>query len=157
MTSLWQFQSWDQNDQKWLKIAPKGPNMNLKVLKVTSETISIEILLLLRSFWVFTWLACDNFKFWAKMTQNSPQIGPKWHTFINNIKMFCSKKINFEMVPSKLVFLVWNCPFRGHLFWKYRHNDIFQTLSNVNWLFWWNVRLGCRKDAHPGEIVSALF
>ena len=54
----------------------------------------------------------------------------KWHTFKNNIKMFCSKKINFEMVPSKLVFLVWNRPFRDNLFWK------------VTWLFWWTVWLG---------------
>ena len=35
--------------------------------KVTSETMSIGLLLLLRSFWVVTWLVRDNFEFQAKI------------------------------------------------------------------------------------------
>ena len=75
---------WSQmipNCPKWSQIVPNGPKWSqndLSVFKLTSETISIGFLLLLRSFWVVTWLAYDNFKFRPK---NSPIIasnGPKW-------------------------------------------------------------------------------
>ena len=44
--------------QKWLLVAPKGHKMDwndLNPLKLPSETISIGLLLLMRSFWVVTW------------------------------------------------------------------------------------------------------
>ena len=66
MTSLRQFWIWGQN---WPKMAENG----LNVWKVTSETISIGFLLLLRSFWVVTWLVCNNFEFGAKIGQKWPK------------------------------------------------------------------------------------
>ena len=69
------------NDPKLSQMVPNSPKWSqndLSVFKLTSETISIGFLLLLRSFWVVTWLAYDNFKFRPK---NSPIIasnGPKW-------------------------------------------------------------------------------
>ena len=45
------------------------------------ETIAIEILPLSRSFWVVTWLVCDNFFYgtqngqkWPKMVKNGPKM-----------------------------------------------------------------------------------
>ena len=71
MTSLHQLWVWGQICQKMaLQMTKNG----LKIWKVTSETISIGFLLLLRSFWVVTWLACDNFEFGAKIGKN----GQKW-------------------------------------------------------------------------------
>ena len=55
--------------QKWPKKA-LNDQKRPKSLKMTSETISIGFLLLLRSFWVVTWLLCNNFKFEAKIDQN---------------------------------------------------------------------------------------
>ena len=69
---------------KLAKNGRKRPQMTkngLNVWKVTSETISIGFLLLLRSFWVVTWLVCDNFEFGAKMAKNGrkwPQNDQKW-------------------------------------------------------------------------------
>ena len=50
---------------------PKRPRNGLTVFRVTSETISIRILLLLRSFWVVTWIVCE-------ILNSGPQIGPIW-------------------------------------------------------------------------------
>ena len=70
--------------QKLAKNGREGPQMTemgLKVWKLTSKTISIGFLLLLRSFWVVTWLVCDSFEFGAKIGQKWPKLakkGPKW-------------------------------------------------------------------------------
>ena len=61
-------------------LAPKWHKMawnDLNVWKVTSETMSIGFQLLLRSFWVVTWLVCDNFEFGAKMAKMAKN-GRKW-------------------------------------------------------------------------------
>ena len=54
---------------------------DLNVWKMTFETIAIEILPLSRSFWVVTWLVCDNFFYgtqngqkWPKMVKNGPKM-----------------------------------------------------------------------------------
>ena len=65
-----------KNGRKRPQMTKNGP----KVWKVTSETISIGFLLLLRSFWVVTWLVCDNFEFGAKMANN----GQKWPQMTKN-------------------------------------------------------------------------
>ena len=52
---------------------PQMTEIGLNVWKVTSETISIGFLLLLRSFWVVTWLVCNNFEFGAKIGQKWPK------------------------------------------------------------------------------------
>ena len=70
-----------QNGQKWPKKDPKIARNDLNGLKVTSETISMEILPLLRLFWVVTWLVCDKFKFGDK---NGPKIAPKWPKMAEN-------------------------------------------------------------------------
>ena len=54
---------------------------DLNPLKLPPETISIGFLLLLRSFWVVTWLVYDNLVFKAKIGQKWPEMaekGPKW-------------------------------------------------------------------------------
>ena len=77
MTSLRQFWVLGQN---WLKVTKNGqkrPQMTeirLNVWIMTSETIFIGFLLLLRSFWVVTWLVCDSFEFGAKISKN----GQNW-------------------------------------------------------------------------------
>ena len=81
MTSLRQVWVWGQN---WLKNGRKRPQMaknDLNVWKMTFETIAIEILPLSRSFWVVTWLVCDNFFYgtqngqkWPKMVKNGPKM-----------------------------------------------------------------------------------
>ena len=58
-----------------------------KSLKMTSETISIRFLLLLRSFWVVTRLVCDNFISGAENGQKWPKLAPKWPNM-----MWLSKK-----------------------------------------------------------------
>ena len=69
---------------KVAKNGPKRPQMTdigLNVWKVTSETLSIVFLLLLRSFWVVTWLVYDNFEFGPKIGQKWPKKAPndqKW-------------------------------------------------------------------------------
>ena len=68
-----------KNDQKNSKIALVGPKWSwndLSVLKLTSETISINILLLLQSLWVVTWQVCNcncSFRLGPKLTKNSPK------------------------------------------------------------------------------------
>ena len=55
--------------------------IGLKVQKMTSETISIRFLLLLRSYWVVTWPVFVNFEFGAKIGQKWPkkaQNNQKW-------------------------------------------------------------------------------
>ena len=81
-----QHTSWEQksavevecHNRNWPKMVPKWPQNDPKIaqndlngFKVTSETISIEILPLLRLFWVVTWLVCDKFKFGDK---NGPKM-----------------------------------------------------------------------------------
>ena len=70
---------------------------------MTSETISIGILPLLRSFWVVTWLVCDNFEFG---TTNWPEMVPKWpkndpKIAPNNLNGFkvTSETISIEILP----------------------------------------------------------
>ena len=63
-------------------IAPIEHKMARNDLNVIIWPISIGILLLLRSFWVVTWLlTCDNFEFGAKIGQKWPTKAPddqKW-------------------------------------------------------------------------------
>ena len=80
MTSLRQFWIWGQKLAKNGRKRPQMTKNGLNVWKVTSKTISIEFLLLLRSFWVVTWLVCDNFEFGAKMAKN----GRKWPQMTKN-------------------------------------------------------------------------
>ena len=80
---------WPQNDPKWPQ-----------VFKVTSETISIEILPLLRSFWVVTWLVCDKFEFGDK---NGPKLlrnGQKWPKIVRNGQkwLLSLKKTRIDLV-----------------------------------------------------------
>ena len=69
---------------KMAKNGRKRPQMaknDLNVWKMTFETIAIEILPLSRSFWVVTWLVCDNFFTGPKMAKNDqkwPKMAPKW-------------------------------------------------------------------------------
>ena len=64
---------------KLAKSGQKGPWMTkigLKVWKMTSETISIGFLLLLRSFWVVTWPVYNILEFKAKSGQKWPKKAP---------------------------------------------------------------------------------
>ena len=61
---------------KMAKNGQKRPQMaknDLNVWKMTFETIAIEILPLSRSFWVVTWLVCDNFFYGTQNGQKWPQ------------------------------------------------------------------------------------
>ena len=61
-------------------------------LKLTTETISIGILLLLRLFWVVTWLVNDNFKLRPKKIQMAPkwpQKARRWHIFLQHPQERC--------------------------------------------------------------------
>ena len=62
---------------KWPQNDPEIAQNDLNGFKVTSETISIEFLPLLRSFWVVTWLVCDKFEFGDKNGSKWSQNGPK--------------------------------------------------------------------------------
>ena len=64
---------WTGNGLKW----PKG-------MEMTFETIPINILPLLRLFWVVTWLVCDKFKFGDKNGPKLPQNGQKWPKIVQN-------------------------------------------------------------------------
>ena len=77
---------------KMAPIAPKWHKMawnDMNSLELSSETISIGFLLLLRSFWVVTWPVYDNFEFlgqnWPKMAEKGPKwpkmawMSEKWH------------------------------------------------------------------------------
>ena len=84
---------WPQNDPK---IAPN----DLNGFKVTSQTISIEVLPLLRSFWVVTWLVCDKFEFGDK---NGPKLlrnGQKWPKIVRNGQkwLLSLKKTRIDLV-----------------------------------------------------------
>ena len=77
---FWSFGAFFVHFATILSLGPKNgqtrPQMTkngLNVWKVTSETISIGFLLLLRSFWVVTWLVCNNFEFGAKIGQKWPK------------------------------------------------------------------------------------
>ena len=98
---------WSQmipNDPKLSQMVPNSPKWSqndLSVFKLTSETISIGFLLLLRSFWVVTWLAYNNFKFRPK---NSPMIasnGPKWSW--NDLSML---KLTSETISIGILLLL---------------------------------------------------
>ena len=69
---------------------PKRPRNGLTVFRVTSETISIRILLLLRSFWVVTWIVCKNFEFGAK----------NWPRMVSNGPKIAQNDINFFWIPD---------------------------------------------------------
>ena len=60
------------------KNGPKMTKNDLNVWKMTFETIAIEILPLSRSFWVVTWLVCDNFFYGTQNGQKWPKMAPKW-------------------------------------------------------------------------------
>ena len=82
------------NDPKLSQLVPNSPNWSqndLSVFKLTSETISIGIVLLLRSFWVVIWLVCDKFEFgvkirpkWPKIAPNQPQNDQNWFECLKN-------------------------------------------------------------------------
>ena len=87
------------NDPKMTQKLQKSAWNGLNVFKVTSETISIRILLLLRSFWVVTWLVCDNFEFgatnWPGMVPKWPQNDPKWP----QVFKVTSETISIKILP----------------------------------------------------------
>ena len=87
------------NDPKMTQKLQKSAWNGLNVFKVTSETISIRILLLLRSFWVVTWLVCNNFEFgatnWPGMVPKWPQNDPKWP----QVFKVTSETISIEILP----------------------------------------------------------
>ena len=104
-TSLRQFCVWAL---KWLLMAPKWHKMawnDMNSLELSSETISIGFLLLLRSFWVVTWPVYDNFEFlgqnWPKMAEKGfkwPKMAwmsEKWHPKPFPLD-FCSSCGHFE-------------------------------------------------------------
>ena len=98
-TSLRQFCVWAL---KWLLMAPKWHKMawnDMNSLELSSETISIWFLLFLRSFWVVTWLVCDNFEFGAKTAKN----GPKWPKKAPNDQKWP------ECLKSDWNWLIWCC------------------------------------------------
>ena len=72
----------------------------LNFWKVTSETISIGFLLVLRSFWVVTWLVYDKFEFGDK---NGPKLlrnGQKWPKIVRNGQkwLLSLKKTRIDLV-----------------------------------------------------------
>ena len=88
---------------KLAKNGRKRPQMTkngLNVWKVTSETISIGFLLLLRSFWVVTWLVCDKFEFGDKNGPKLPQNGQKWPKIVRNGQkwLLSLKKTRIDLV-----------------------------------------------------------
>ena len=86
--------NWPGMVPKWPQNDPKIAQNDLNGFKVTSETISIEILPLLRLFWVVTWLVCDKFKFGDKNGPKLPQNGQKWPKIVQNGQKWskCLKK-----------------------------------------------------------------
>ena len=130
---------------KMAKNGQKRPQMaknDLNVWKMTFETIAIEILPLSRSFWVVTWLVCDNFFYgtqngqkWPKMAKNGqkwPQNDPKWcdcqkndwNWFISQIwSIFNCSRMAVPLSPSGGV-------------WTGLNSD-FAVVKN----FWWVGRL----------------
>ena len=90
---------------KW----PQNCLNDLNGFNVTSETISIVILPPLWSFWVVTWLVCDNFEFLAT---NWPGMVPKWpqndpEIAQNYLNVF---KVTLENISIRILLLLW-------LFW----------------------------------------
>ena len=104
--------NWPGMVPKWPKNDPKIAPNDLNRFKVTSETISIRILLLLRLFWVVTWLVCNNFELgatnWPGMVPKWPQNGPKMTP--NDLK---SSRWLLKPSPSKF------CPSCGHFEWSH--------------------------------------
>ena len=76
--------NWPKMVPKWPQNDPEIAQNDLNGFKVTSETISIEILPLLRLFWVVTWLVCDKFKFGDKNGPKLPRNGQKWPKIVQN-------------------------------------------------------------------------
>ena len=94
---------------KMAKNGRKRPQMaknDLNVWKMTFETITIEILPLSRSFWVVTWLVCDNIFYRTQNGQKWPQddvIGNKndWNWFILQIwSIFDRSRVAVPLSPS---------------------------------------------------------
>ena len=124
---------WSHNQFKTIlnlgpKLAKNGwkrPQMTkngLNVWKVTSETISIGFLLLLRSFWVVTWLVCNNFEFGAK-------IGQKWpkKALNDQKKRPKSLKMTSETISIGVLLFLWS-------FWV------------VTWLLCYNFKFEAKID-----------
>ena len=88
------------NDPKMTQKLQKSAWNGLNVFKVTSETISIRILLLLRSFWVVTWLVCDKFEFGDKNGPKLPRNGQKWPKIVRNGQkwLLSLKKTRIDLV-----------------------------------------------------------
>ena len=88
-------------------LAPNGPEKTpklprrarngLNVFKVTSKTIFIRDLLLLRSIWVGTWLVCN--KFYVTAT-NWLQMAQKWPKMISRSSKWLPKPSPLEFCPS---------------------------------------------------------
>ena len=104
---------------KVAKNGRKRPQMSkngLNVWKVTSKTISIGFLLLLRSFWVVTWLVCNHFFYgtqnsqkWSKIAKNGPKMtkhdvivrNNDWNLFILQIwSIFDCSRVAVPISPS---------------------------------------------------------
>ena len=88
------------NDPKMTQKLQKSAWNGLNVFKLTSETISIRILPLLRSFWVVTWLVCDKFEFGDKNGPKLPRNGQKWPKIVRNGQkwLLSLKKTRIDLV-----------------------------------------------------------
>ena len=74
---------------------PQMTEIGLNVWKVTSETISIGFLLLLWSFWVVTWLVCNNFEFGAKIGQKWPKSAPNDRNWPECLKSYIRNHLHW--------------------------------------------------------------
>ena len=139
---LWHFEFQAKFCQNMAKNGRKRPQMTkigLNVWKVTSKTISIGFLLLLRSFWVVTWLVCNHFFYgtqnsqkWSKMAKNGPKMtkhdvivkNNDWNLFILQIwSIFDCSRVAVPLSPSGGV-------------WTGQNSD-FAVVK----IFWWVGRL----------------
>ena len=106
MISLRQFwvwgQKWPQMVSKWPQNNPEIAQEDLNGFKVTSETISIEIVPFLRSLWIWviTWRVCNKFEFGDKNGPKLPRNGPKWPKIVWNSQKWLKslKKTRIDLV-----------------------------------------------------------
>ena len=119
---LWHFEFQAKFCQNMAKNGRKRPQMtenNLNIWKITSLTLSIGFLLVLRLFWVVIWPVYDNFDFGAKIGQKWPKMaekGPEWPNMV-----WISKK--WHPKPSPLDF----CFSCDHFEWS--HDQFTTSLS----------------------------
>ena len=86
---LWHFEFQAKFCQNMAKNGRKRPQMtenNLNIWKITSLTLSIGFLLVLRLFWVVIWPVYDNFDFGAKIGQKWPKKAQNDRTWSEYLK-----------------------------------------------------------------------